>query len=131
MDKAKLIIMRGLPGSGKSTFSKLIIKNDPKTIRLNRDLLREMLHFTWTSKNEKYTIQAEEVLASHFLMLGFNVIIDDTNLSQEIYEKWKHFTQDWEVVDFTDVTIEECIRRDNQRLKPVGAKVIMRMAKQL
>lgn len=131
MANAKLIIMRGLPGSGKTTFSELIIKNDSKTIRLNRDLLREMLHFKWTPKNEKFTIQAEELLASHFLTDGFNVIIDDTNLNPEVYEKWKHFTQDWEVVDFTDVSIEECIKRDAQRPKPVGPAVIMRMAKNL
>ncbi len=130
MDKPKLIIMRGLPGSGKSTFSKEVMKAETKTIRLNRDLLREMMHFNnWSPENEKLTIKAQELLASDFLTRGYNVIIDDTNVNPEVLEKWKHFTEDWEIADFTEVPIEICIKRDSERPKPVGEEVIRKLAR--
>src|SRR4029453_2439326 len=37
---AKLIITRGLPGSGKTTWAKA----QPGTVRVNRDELRRMMH---------------------------------------------------------------------------------------
>ena len=47
--------MRGLPGSGKSTYCKeLQAKNPGKYKRVNRDLLREMLDCgVWSKENEK------------------------------------------------------------------------------
>lgn len=53
-----MYIMQGLPGSGKSTKAEEIVEHDGKgnTVRLNRDLLRTMLHFDkWSGRNEGIT----------------------------------------------------------------------------
>ena len=126
--------MRGLPASGKSTKAKEIVEESGNTIRLNKDLLRTMLHFDkWSGKNEAQTTEAEESLAVQFLAFGTNVVVDDTNLNPKVLNKWKEMVKEldekFEVVDLTDVPLETCIERDSQRPNPVGRDVIINMAR--
>lgn len=98
----KLIIMRGLPASGKSTEAEKIAKEDENCVRLNKDLLRKMLHFDkYTGKNEAMTSAAEMCLARMFLEGNKNVIIDDTNLNPRVLEIWVRLALElkikWEV----------------------------------
>lgn len=128
----KLIIMRGLPASGKSTKAKeLVTSKKSNTIRLNKDLLRTMLHCDkWSGKNEEITTAAQGILAQFFLEKGMNVIIDDTNLNPGVFEKWKGFWPEVEVVDLTRVNMYDCILRDSgRRPGEVGKEVIINMAR--
>jgi hypothetical protein len=62
---------------------------------------------------------------------GFDVIVDDTNFDS------KHETQlrgladvhgaEFEIKDFTDVSLSTCLKRDSERANPVGEKVIKSM----
>lgn len=133
----KLLMLKGLPGSGKSTYAKELVAQGWK--RVNKDDLRSMIDGgKWSKENEKYIFQREMDLVTSFLYEGFNVVVDDTNFSRE--DHWKVFSQkvvgDYGVdcefeVKFFDVPVQECIRRDALRgEKSVGAKVIQRMAKQ-
>lgn len=130
----KLIIMRGLPASGKSTRAEQIVRETGNTVRINRDLLRTMLHFDkWTPQNEKATVEAALNLAGHFLDSGKNVIIDDTNLTGGTFHSWVDFADDHDaevqIIDMMkDVTMAECIDRDLAREKSVGPHVIRDMA---
>ena len=40
---AKMIILAGLPGAGKSTLAKKMVKQDPTYVRVNLDDIRSML----------------------------------------------------------------------------------------
>lgn len=128
--------MRGLPASGKSSKAKEMIKGGGEFFRVNRDLLREMLHCNvWTGKREGITIDAAQMLVANILTQGKNVIVDDTNLGDKHIEMWKMMAQNFgakfEVVDMMkDTTVEQCIERDMDRIdKPaVGRAVIMNMA---
>lgn len=124
--------MRGLPSSGKSTKAKELVEQGGKTIRLNRDLLRKMLHFDkWTPRNEGTTIEAEEELAIAMLHLGYRVVIDDTNLPGKTLDRWAGIADnvkvDFEIIDM-DVSVDECIKRDSTRTESVGKDVIINMA---
>ena len=132
---AKLTIMRGLPASGKSTRAKEIVETAGNTVRINKDLLRTMLHFDkWLPRNEGKTHDAAHALAQYFLAHNVNVIIDDTNLNPQTIETWKSVALKMkasiEYVDMTGVSVEECIARDAQREKAVGRRVIECMALQ-
>lgn len=132
---AKLTIMKGLPASGKSTRAKEIVEAAGNTVRINKDLLRTMLHFDkWLPRNEGKTHDASHALAQYFLAHNVNVIIDDTNLNPQTIETWKSVASKMkasiEYVDMTGVSVEECIARDAQREKAVGSHVIKRMALQ-
>lgn len=134
---SKIIIMLGLPASGKSTKAEELIRSHGNAVRLNKDLLRTMLHFDkFTGNNEALTRDAARTLAMNFLGDGINVIIDDTNMNPGTMQGWKDLAKELdakvEVVDMTDVPFETCVERDAERGKrggkSVGAGVIKNMA---
>lgn len=130
---SKLYIMRGLPASGKSTKAKEILEHGG-TVRVNKDLLRTMLHFDkFTGKNEDLTSQAEREIAAEAFRRELNVVVDDTNLNPRVLDSWKAFANIWDAsVDIIDMHtgVGECIARDIAREKPVGKDVIIKMALQ-
>lgn len=131
---AKIIIMKGLPSSGKSTKAKEIVEASGNCVRLNKDLLRTMLHFDkFNFTNEKQTWNAEVALDIFYLTEGTNVIIDDTNLNPKTLQRWKDLGKQLDVkIEYhcLDISVEECIKRDSEREKRVGKNVIEKMALQ-
>lgn len=132
---SKLTINIGLPASGKSTESEKKILSDGNTVRINKDLLRTMLHFDkFTGKNEGLTRDASRVLAKFYLTNSTNVIIDDTNLNPSTKQSWVDLAKECdakiEYLDMTHVSVNECIDRDSKREKRVGKHVIQKMALQ-
>lgn len=128
-----MIITIGLPAAGKSTLSQGRILADGNTVRINKDLLRNMLHFNkFSGEHEKMTRDAARELAKLFLSKGINVIIDDTNLNPGTMQSWKDLAKELdckvEIMDLTDVPIDDCIARDMGRDESVGAVVIKNMA---
>lgn len=131
----KILLLQGLPASGKSTYAhKLITQSNNKVKvwkRVNRDLLREMIDGGVHSQTKEKHIRAIELsIAQHFLDAGYNVVVDDTNLSPSAQKMWKDFAEKNGATLETKLFItapEECIQRDLMRPKSVGAKVIMRM----
>jgi predicted kinase len=131
----RLLITRGLPASGKTTFAR---KLQPRVVRVNRDDLRLMLHgrrlFTQTAEGQVSTVQRAAVEA--LLRAKSDVIVDDTNLRTRTVREWAElaarFDATFEVHDFTDVPLAECLRRDADRPESerVGADNIRRMHEQ-
>lgn len=128
-------ITKGLPASGKTTWAKkMIAKNPGMYKRINKDDLRSMLDAgKWSKENEKMVLRIRDMLILEALKDGKHVIIDDTNLhhkhEQQIKELVKGKAQ-VKIKDFTDVSVDECVRRDLQRLEYVGEKTIRKMYKQ-
>lgn len=131
---SKLIIMSGLPASGKSTRAKELVEEYGNTVRINKDLLRTMLHFDkFTGNNEGHTRDAARKLADWFLLSGMNVIIDDTNLNPSTLQSWKDLAKlHVAKLEYHDMetSVEECVKRDAIREKKVGQHVIKKMALQ-
>ncbi len=104
------------------------------TVRLNRDLLREMLHFgKWSGKNESLVVGLEECLALECLMNNLNVIIDDCNLNPKNEQLWKELARLEEAkfeINHIDTSWVDCVSRDEVREKSVGSHVIKTMALQ-
>lgn len=134
-----LTITRGLPGSGKTTWAKDLVDQDPvRRARVNRDDLRNQLHGRrlGTTDQEKMVTIAQRSAIASLLHAGVNVICDDTNLSQRYARELRRVAQlagaDFEVHDMTDVPLEVCIERDRARpeKETVGEDVIRRMHRQ-
>lgn len=128
MKKPELLVLKGLPASGKTTRAKELVSQGWK--RVNKDDLRAMIDYSVHSKkNEEYIRKAEADLVKLYLSKGHNVVVDSTNFAYEDY--WKeiagqHFA-DFRV-EFLDTPLLECIERDAKRGdKAVGAKVIQGM----
>jgi predicted kinase len=125
----KVILTKGLPASGKSTWAKKIIDKHPNNYkRINKDDLRAMLDNSKHSKDaEKFILQTRNYLILLALENGKHVIVDDTNLNPKHEKDIRELVKGKaEVViqDFTDVTIETCIERDLKRPASVGEAVI-------
>lgn len=136
----KIIICKGLPASGKSTYAKeKVLTNTGSYKRINKDDLRAMLDISVHSKpNEKFVLKTRNWLIKEALRCGKHVIIDDTNLvpkhETDIRELAKEYTEETGQnihveVKFFDVPLEECIQRDLKRTNSVGEKVIRDMHK--
>lgn len=125
---AKMIILAGLPGAGKSTLAKKMVKQDPTYVRVNLDDIRNMLGTSDFNK-EKLVEQIELVSIGYAFNQKYNVIVDDTNLNPKKINKLKAIAKQYNAeVDYKLIStdVEECIRRDALRERPVGEDVIRR-----
>lgn len=125
---AKMIILAGLPGAGKSTLAKKMVKQDQTYVRVNLDDIRSMLGTSDFSK-EKLVEQIELISIGYAFNQKYNVIVDDTNLNPKKINKLKVIAKQYNAdVDYKLIStdVEECIRRDALRERPVGEDVIRR-----
>lgn len=131
----KLIMLRGLMGSGKTTWAKNMVAQNPGTHRINKDDLRAMFHDGKHSKgNEKFVLAVRDGIVAEALNKGDDVIVDDTNFASKhenrLQELANQHNAEFEIVDFSDVPIEICIANDLKRPDSVGEGVIRQMAEQ-
>lgn len=128
----KVILTKGLPGSGKSTWAKELISKHPNSYkRINKDDLRDMLDNNHHSgKSEDFILKVRDSIILLALTQGKHVIVDDTNLNPT-HET--HIAQlikgkaTLEIKDFTNIPLQTCIQNDLRRPKSVGEKVIKQM----
>lgn len=118
----KLVITRGLPGSGKTTWAK-----SRDGVRVNRDDLRDMMFgaqgiLPWDQ--ELLVTEAQQSAVRNALKHDRTVYVDDTNLRLKYVRVWEQMAQEenveFQVVDFFNADLEECIRRDYQRMTRGG-----------
>lgn len=129
----KIIFLKGLPASGKTTYALRFCKENDNYIRLNKDTIRELLgNPKWNEELEKQIVSIERKLGEVALDNGKSLIIDDTNFSEKHRYYWNFLSlvkhTEYEEI-FFDVPLEECIRRDSQREKSVGSEVLLEMWK--
>ena len=130
----KVVVLRGLPASGKSTWAKAKIDKNPGAwTRVNKDDLRMMMHNgKWSKANEKLVLDARDALIHAALEKGQHVIVDDTNLHESHIARIKQITKglaEVEVKDF-EISVEAAVKRDLNRDRSVGREVIERMYNQ-
>lgn len=123
----KIIVVAGIPASGKTTWSKEFISNKNNWIRINRDDIRKMFGDYWIPSRENLVENAEKAIAEEATIDGYNIIIDDTNLNPLYISYWEKFAKnvnyEYEYKKF-DVSLEEALYRDKNRENPVGEDVI-------
>ena len=122
----------GLPGSGKTTWASEYVRTHPGTVLVDRDSLRDMMHNgRFSKRNEKTVTEAQHAILAGALNEGHDAIAGDTNLNPRTITKLEGIARDHGAelvkVDFTDVPLTECIRRDLTRSRSVGEDVIRGM----
>ncbi len=125
----KLILTKGLPASGKTTWAKEYIQKHPETANLCKDDLR--LQLGSTNKREKRIIKVRDLLTEHYFSQSYSVIWSDTNLNpvhlRRATELAAQHQAQLSIQDFTNVELAECIRRDLIRPNSVGQQAIEQM----
>lgn len=131
----KVIILIGLPGSGKSTWAKKYLSNNPDTIRVNRDDFRLMLKNQQLCENKVENLitklQDNSILSA--LNSGFNVIVDNTNCKLKYIEHTLELVKHKADVEFLllDVGVKKAKEQNSKRENPVPDSVIDKMDKDL
>lgn len=125
----KLLMLKGLPASGKSTHAKELAANG--WVRTNKDDLRAMLNDSkWSKSNEAAVLRLRDFIVTDALQRGKNVVVDDTNFAPIHEDTLKKLAKDHKAgfeVKFFDTPLEECIKRDLKRPNSVGESVIKKM----
>ena len=132
----KLIICCGISGSGKSSWSTQYIKENPNTLRINRDSIRLTLVGSLDgyyqrkdlNKIEHIVNTTEEDLIYSFAGEKYDIIIDNTNLKQSYINRFlKHYIieRDYTVqFKLFDVSLEDAKERvkfrDNNHTNTYG-----------
>lgn len=146
VDRKQVLVLRGIPGSGKSTFAKDLLSSRPygSTIRINNDDLGTMFFGTHSFDNHGTGLHVGDLFHDARIALlktaldspGVNlVVVDNTNLSVKTVKslekaalsKGAEFIVDDQ---FLTVPVEVCIARDAARSVPVTETVIRKMASQ-
>ena len=126
-----LYMLKGLPGSGKTTRAKQLVQRGAK--RVNRDELRTMVDSgVYSTENERLIRIICDVIIIKALRHGSDVVDDNTNLKPRDEQDLRalanicnaHF-----IVVEMETSTEECIRRDAKREHPVGEEAIRSMEK--
>lgn len=128
----KIIMLKGLPASGKSTWARNYQSESGNYLVISKDEIRKMFG-GYTPKREKDVLRVRNELIKLGIKLKKNVIVDDTNLNPKHERYIRQLARDlkckFELNDsFMSVSPEECIKRDLHRgEKAVGASVIWEM----
>lgn len=136
-----LVLTRGLPASGKSTWAKKWVAEDQENrTRINRDDLRFMTYGSYWFGTGEAAFKMENAITAiqhgairAALRSRRSVVVDDTNLNPKFLESLLDIAREFNgrvQVRFQDfaVDIDELIRRDAKRIaqgeRGVGADVI-------
>lgn len=131
----KIILCRGIQASGKTTYSKKWVSENPQTrIRINNDDIRFMLGSKWDFSKEDLVRSVKKQLAIDAMVKEYDIIVDNLNLNPKEIQFWTdiinycngylNVSYSLEFKDFFDVSVEECILRDSKRNPSVGETVI-------
>lgn len=125
----KLLILQGLPASGKTTWAREFLGKNKNWVRVNRDDLRNMRGEYWIPKQEDLITEWENETILIALTQGYSVILDATNLDHQrnearvnlLLNSFPDLKVDYK---FFRISPEEAIERDLKRANSVGQKVI-------
>lgn len=127
----KILMLIGIPASGKSTWANDYVQKNEKWIKVSRDNFRDMFKSSrkLSPKEEKLISHSLDKSVEQGLKMGFNIIIDNTNLKlshiNEFVNKFKYYAD----IEFRvfDISLSKALERDNNREHKVGKEVINRM----
>jgi predicted kinase len=127
----KMIVLKGIPSSGKSTFAKQEVAKDPiNTVRICKDDIRLLLN------GKRFTIELESMVHAMYIEMirialnnEKNVICDCCHINNkdftELLSLAKSVHKDIDVIELPFyVSLEEAIARDERREAKVGEDVI-------
>jgi predicted kinase len=132
MNRPSLILLVGIPGSGKTTYAEKYIEENPNTVHLSSDKIRAELwgnEATQGDNNKVFSLMQSRAIDA--LNNGQSVVYDATNITRKdrsyIISICPKFVKIEAHVIFAP--IETCIERDAARERTVGKEVIDRMLK--
>jgi tRNA uridine 5-carbamoylmethylation protein Kti12 len=122
-----VILTRGLPASGKSSWASTMVANNTGVYkRVEKDILRDMLDLSvWSKKNESFIEIVRNEIICRAIGEQYSVIVSDTNLHPRNYLDIEFMIQRINksgnnpvglyIKDFMHVSLYTCLERNNER----------------
>ena len=109
----KIILCRGIQGSGKTTWAEY-------RVRFNNDDIRNMLGKYWVPSREDLVNSLRSAFLLNSMSYGFDIVIDNMNLNPKELEYYNG------VLEFKDffIPLQNYIERGSKRPNPIGEEVI-------
>lgn len=136
----KIILCRGIQASGKTTWAKQWVLEDPEhRVRFNNDDIRNMLGKYWVPSREGLVKELKDLFLWRAMSYKFNIVIDNMNLNPKELEYYERVLNDWNNANEYAPTVipkyelefknfftplQDCIERDSKRPNPIGEDVI-------
>ena len=119
-NKLQVIILCGIPSSGKSTFANKWVKEDPSNrVIISKDSIRSSFGVYWVPNREKLVEDLEILTIRLALINKFNIVLDSTNLNKKHVNKVKKVISDFENVEITfkdfEISLWKAIFRSYKR----------------
>lgn len=137
-----LLVLQGLPASGKSTYAVNWVNEDPEhRLRINQDSIRRMFGKYWLEdkiqlkKRESIISNITMELLKHSMFNQFDIVLDNMNLNSKILGTIENYVNYFNI-KYTDLQVykieyklfkeplQTLIDRDSKRDISVGANVI-------
>lgn len=121
----KILVLQGVPASGKTTFAKEWLVSHPGWVRVNRDDIRSNMNDTWSRDLENHVTDIEDFIITSSLNNEKSVIVDDTNLNPQTIQHLKDLANIYECeIEFKEFRIDfrTALDRDSQRENRIGEK---------
>ena len=137
-----LLVLQGLPASGKSTYAVKWVNEDPEhRLRINQDSIRRMFGKYWLEdkiqlkKRESITSNITMELLKQSMFNQFDIVLDNMNLNSKILGTIENYVNYFNI-KYTDLQaykieyklfkepLQTLIDRDSKRDISVGANVI-------
>jgi predicted kinase len=123
---SKIIVLQGVPGSGKSTWAKEFAQAHKDYVIVCRDSIREGTGVYWVPERENYISDVEKNQIEMALDNYLNVIIDATNLNPKTILKWNDLAEKHNAeIEYKlfEISYEEALERDRKRGENGGRSV--------
>ena len=127
MNRPTLVILTGIPGSGKTTYAKKYVEETLNTIHLSSDAIRKELYGDESIQGNPADIfSLMQKRAVEALNNGQNVIYDATNITRKDRAGIIGICPKFAKIECHIIwaPIEECIKRDADRDRTVGKRLL-------
>jgi len=131
MKNKKILLLVGIPASGKTTWKEKFLSQNDNYISVSRDDFRYMLKNSgWLDpKGEKLVTELVEQTIIRAINSKYNVVVDQTNVNIKHLNPFIEFCEKLADVEFQifDIPYEVAVERDSKRENSVGENVIKKM----
>lgn len=138
---AKIIILSGIPGSGKSTWSEWYVNHNYAAAIVSRDEIRETKFpqpYVYSKESESKVTELFNAQVDQLIAANWDIIIDNTNAShywllrtlKEMKSKTENKTYNV-YVKFFDISLWRALWRVRRRFKKTGKVVPKKVVKDM
>lgn len=129
----EVIILRGVPACGKSTFARAFVKQNRDFVIVSRDGIREMIgDYSHSPQTEGLVTKLYDKMVKDLLSMKKSLILDNCHAQP------KYISETLKLIESTRLNVmvtlkefpydlETCVERDEKRERTVGREVIEKM----